>query len=91
MCPTRQYSYVNDKLSRNTLLVLVQEMKRDIIFRRMNLPPSARQISSSQRLSAHLHSTLHRLQSYLKYIGLMKYAKALKMIDELIEINLRNV
>jgi hypothetical protein len=83
--------HVNDKLSRNTLLVLVQEIKRDIIFRRMNLPPSARQISSSQRLSAHLHSTLHRLQSYLKYIGLMKYGKALTMIDELIEINLRNV
>jgi hypothetical protein len=83
--------HVNDKLSRNTLLVLTQEMKRDIIFRRMNLPPSARQISNSQRLSAHLHSTLHRLQSYLKYIGLMKYAKALKMINEMMEINLADV
>jgi hypothetical protein len=83
--------HVNDKLSRNTLLVLIQEVKRDIIFRRMNLPPSARQISNPERLSAHLHSTLHRLQSYLKYIGLMKYAKALKTISEMIEINLGNV
>jgi hypothetical protein len=82
--------HVNDKLSRNTLLVLTQEMKRDIIFRRMNLPSSARQISDPQRLAAHLHSTLHRLHSYLLYIGLMKYAKSRKMISNMIEINLGN-
>jgi hypothetical protein len=65
-----------DKLSRNTLLMLTQETKRDIIFRRMNLPPSARLITESQRRAAHLNSTLHRLHSCLQYIGLAKYANA---------------
>jgi hypothetical protein len=83
--------HVKNKLSRDTLLVLTQEIKRDIVFRRMSLPPSARQISDPQRLAAHLHSTLHRLHSYLQYIGLMKYAKALTMISRMIEINLGNV
>jgi hypothetical protein len=80
--------HIHDKLSRNTLLVLMQEMKRDIIFPRMSLPSSARQISDPQRLDAHLHSTLHRLHSYLQYIGLLKYVKVLKIIRSMIEINL---
>jgi hypothetical protein len=37
--------YIQDKTTRNTLLLLVQEVKRDIIYRRMNLPPSAQQIT----------------------------------------------
>jgi hypothetical protein len=31
--------HIPNKLYRNTLLMLTQEIKRDIIFRRMNLPP----------------------------------------------------
>jgi hypothetical protein len=31
--------HIRDKESRNALLLLVQEIKRDIIYRRMNLPP----------------------------------------------------
>ncbi len=48
--------YVRDKESRNALLLLVQEIKRDIIYRRMNLPPSAHQIIGPRRLTAHLGS-----------------------------------
>jgi hypothetical protein len=73
--------HISDKLSRNTLLILTQEIKRDIIHLRLNLPPSARQVTEPQRLAAHLNSTLHRLHSYLQYIGLAKYAKA-TMIEE---------
>jgi hypothetical protein len=79
--------HVKDKLSRNMLLLLTQEKKRDIIFRRMNLPPSARTVTDPQRLAAHLNSTLRRLQSYLEYIGLAKYVKALKMVNKMTEIN----
>jgi hypothetical protein len=39
--------HIQDKLLQNTFLILTQEMKRDIIFRRLNLPPSARQITDS--------------------------------------------
>jgi hypothetical protein len=82
--------HIPDKLSQNTLLVLTQEIKRDIIFRRLNLPPSAREVSEPQRLAAHLNSTLHQLHSYLQYIGLAKYAKATTMLQKMIEINLEN-
>jgi hypothetical protein len=80
--------HIRDKLSRNVLLILTQEMKRDIIFRRMNLPPSARQVTEHQRLAAHLNSTLHRLNFYLHYIGLAKYGNAATMLKIMMDINL---
>ncbi len=57
--------HIPDKITRNTLLLLVQEVKRDIIYRRMNLPPSAQQITDPRRFAAHLDSTLRRLHSHL--------------------------
>jgi hypothetical protein len=83
--------HIPDKLSRNVLLILTQEIKRDIIYRRLNLPPSVRQITDPPRLAAHLNSTLHRLHSYMQYIGLVKYAKAIKMLHKMMEINLEKV
>ncbi len=80
--------HIPDKLSRNTLLMLTQEIKRDIIFRRLNLPPSARLITETQRLAAHLNSTFHQLHSYLQYLGLAKYVKATTMLQKMMEINL---
>ncbi len=70
--------------------MLTQEIKWDIICRRMNLPPSAWLITDPQCLTAHLHSTLRQLHSYLQYIGLRKYAKATEMLQKMMEINLEN-
>jgi hypothetical protein len=83
--------HIPDKLSRNTLLILTQELKRDIIFRRLNLPPSANQATDPPRLAAHLNSTLQRPHSYLQYIGQAKYAKATQMLHRMMEINLENL
>jgi hypothetical protein len=80
--------HVHDKSSRNAILLLIQEVKRDIIYRRMNLPPSAQQVTDPRRLAAHLDSTIPRLRSYLQYIGLLKYKKAVDLLLELQEHNL---
>jgi hypothetical protein len=55
---------------------VIQEIKRDIIYRRMNLPQSVQQVTASQWPAAHLDSIIHRLHSYLQYIGLVKCVKA---------------
>jgi hypothetical protein len=80
--------HVHDKSSRNAILLLIQEVKRDIIYRRMNLPPSAQQVTDPRRLAAHLDSTIRRLRSYLQYIGLQKYKKAADLLFRLQEHNL---
>ncbi len=84
------FIHIRDKLSRNTLLILVQELKRDILFRRMNLPSSARQVTDPPRLAAHLNSTLRRLHSYMQYIGLAKYLQSTIMLQKMIDINLES-
>jgi hypothetical protein len=71
----------------NALLLLIQEIKRDIIYRWMNLLPSAQQEAAPSQLAAHLNSTLQRLLSYLQYIGLAKYVKAMETLYQLQEIN----
>jgi hypothetical protein len=80
--------HIHDKLSRNAILLLIQELKRDIIYRRMNLPPSAQQVTDSRRLAAHIDSVIRRLRSYLQYIGLVKYKKAAELLLRLQELNL---
>ncbi len=80
--------HVQDKPSRNAILLLIQEVKRDLIYRRMNLPPSAQQVTDPRRLAAHLDTTIRRLLSYLLYIGLLTYKKAADLLLRLQECNL---
>jgi hypothetical protein len=47
--------HIHDKASRNALL-LIQEIKRDIVYRRMNLPPSAQKVTDPRKLRAHIDS-----------------------------------
>ncbi len=71
--------HIQTKPTRNTLILLTQEIKRDIIYRQMNLPPPlhpTQQVTAPQQLAVHLNSTV--LYSYLQYIGLVKYAKAIE-------------
>jgi hypothetical protein len=80
--------HIHDKGSRNALLLLIQEIKRDIIYRRMNLPPSVQQVTDPRRLGAQIDSAIRRLCSYLQYIGFIKYAKAAETLQRLQELNL---
>jgi hypothetical protein len=75
--------YVRNKESRNALLLLIREIKRDIIYRRMSLPPSAHQIIDPRRLTAQLGSAARRLHFYLQYIGFVKYTKASETLQRL--------
>jgi hypothetical protein len=80
--------HINDKQSRVALIMLIQEIKRDIIYRRMNLPPSAQQITHRQRITAHIDQAVRRLISYLEYIGLHKYQDATNLLKALQTANL---
>jgi hypothetical protein len=80
--------HIHDEELRNALLLLVQEIKRDIVYRRMNLPPSAHQITDPRRLTAHIDSAIWRLCSYLQYIGFIKYTKASETLQRLQDLNI---
>jgi hypothetical protein len=80
--------HIHDKELRNAVLLLVQKIKRDIIYRRMNLSPSAHQVTDPKRLASQIDSAIRRVCSYLQYIGFVKYAKASATLQHLQELNL---
>jgi hypothetical protein len=78
--------HIPDKITRNTLLLLVQEVKRDIIYRRLNLPPSAQQIPiHGDSLPTWILPC--RLHLYIRFIGFVKLSKASEVLAQLQEIN----
>ncbi len=81
--------YIPHKATCNAILLMVQEIKSDIIYRRMNLPQSAQQITHPQRLVTHLDSSIRRLRLYLQYIGIVKYRKPMEALQRWHEINLK--
>jgi hypothetical protein len=80
--------YTHDKLTRNAFLILTQEIKRDNIYKCMNLPPSGRQVTSPQRLVAHLDSTIRRLHSFFQYIASAKFGEAVSVLQPMRDLNL---
>jgi hypothetical protein len=54
---------------------VTQEIKQDIIYRRMNLPLSAQQVANPQRLLSYLGHIFRPVISYLQYV--LKYKQAI--------------
>jgi hypothetical protein len=75
--------HIQYKFTRNTFVFLTQEINRDIIYRRINLPPSARQVTNLRRLIVHLDSTFHfhKISSYFQYIVLIKFANVISTLQ----------
>jgi hypothetical protein len=63
---------ISDKLTRYSILVIIQEIKRCIIFRRMQLVEPLRQEVPKIRMQAHLLSVTRKLISLLEYQGIVQ-------------------
>ncbi len=63
---------ISDTLVRHSILVLIQEIKRDIIFRRMQLLVPLHQEVLRNRIHAHLLSSIRKLISLLEYQGIVQ-------------------
>jgi hypothetical protein len=70
--------------------MVTQEIKRDIIFQRMNLPSSGKQVANPRCMGTHLDQVLWWVISYLQYIGLLKYKRALTKLQNIQEININD-
>jgi hypothetical protein len=63
---------ISDKLVQYCILVMVQEIKRNIIFRRMQLTEPTRLEVPKIKLQAHLLSVIQKLISLLEYQGVVQ-------------------
>jgi hypothetical protein len=80
-----------DKLVRFCILALVQEIKRNIIFRRMQLTEPSRQEVSRLRLQAHLLSVIRKLISLLEYQGIVQNNAPISFLKALNTVICTNV
>ncbi len=82
---------IPDKLVRYCILVLVKEIKRNIIFRRMQLTEPSRQEVPRLRLQAHLLSVIRKLISLLEYQGIVQNKAPISFLKVLNTVICTNV
>ncbi len=74
---------VSDKLIRYSILVVIQQIKRNIIFRRMQLAEPLRQEVPRIRMQAHLLSVTRKLISLLEYQGIVQNNAPISLLTAL--------
>ncbi len=77
---------ISDPLVQNSILVLVQEIKRDIIYCRMQLQEPLRQEVLRIRVCAHLLSCTRKLTSLLEYQGIVQNKAPISFLTTLSDI-----
>jgi hypothetical protein len=82
---------ITDKLTRYIILVTIQEIKRSIIFRRMQLSEPTRQEVPRIRMQAHLLSVTRKLISLLEYQGVVQNKTPILFLTSLSSTIISNV
>jgi hypothetical protein len=78
--------HVQDSKTQQALILLVQEIKRNIIYRRMNPSTSTRNGAVEMlRIRAHLLSTIKKTLSFLEYQGIRGNLAAQTMLRSMIQ------
>jgi len=79
--------YLHDEAARCTILQLMQEVKRDVLYRRMNIRPTQQGAAVPKtRIQAHLIGTVNKLSRLLEYQNLRSGNEAKRILDKLNEI-----
>jgi hypothetical protein len=69
-----------DGTTRKVLILFLQEIKKDIIFRQAQLAEPRRREELQPRIQAHLLSVITKLQALLEYQGVLNYTDALALL-----------
>jgi hypothetical protein len=72
--------HVPDGTTRKVPILFLQEIKRDIIFRRAQLAEPRHREELQPRIQAHLLSVISKLQAFLEYQGVLNYTDALVLL-----------
>jgi hypothetical protein len=81
--------HVPDATTRKVLILLFQEIKRDIIYRRSQLQEPRRREELHPRIQAHLVSVINKITSLLEYQGTVQFSDGLSFLKRLSRIVLQ--
>jgi radical SAM superfamily enzyme len=75
--------HIPDANTRKVLILLLQEIKRDIVYRRAQLQEHRRREELHPRIQAHLVSVINKISSLLEYQGTLQFADGLSFLKRL--------
>jgi len=79
--------HLQDGEIKKTLILFIQEIKRDIMYRRMNIMEGHRNRQMPLvRIQAHIMSVVKKIISILNYQGTMKVQKSREIMEQMLEI-----
>ena len=79
--------HLQDGEIKKTLILFIQEIKRDIMYRRMNIMEGHRNRQMPLvRIQAHILSVVKKIISILNYQGTMKVKKSREMMEQMMEL-----
>jgi hypothetical protein len=81
--------HIPDATTRKVLILLLQEIKRDIVYRRAQLQEPRRREELHPRIQAHLISVINKISSLLEYQGTLQFADGLSFLKRLSQIVLQ--
>jgi hypothetical protein len=81
--------HISDATTRKVLIIFLQEIKHDIIYRRAQLQEPRRLEELHPRIQAHLISVINKISSLLEYQGTLQLADGLSFLQRLSQIILQ--
>ncbi len=81
--------HIPDATTRKVLILLLQEIKRDIVYRRAQLQEPRRHEELHPRIQAHLTSVINKISSLLEYQGTLQFTDGLSFLKRLTRIVLQ--
>jgi hypothetical protein len=79
--------HLQDGEIKKTLILFIQEIKRDIMYRRINIMEGHRNRQMPLvRIQAHILSVVKKIISILNYQGTMKVKKSREMMEQMMEL-----
>jgi hypothetical protein len=81
--------HVPDATTRKVLILFLQEVKRDIIYRRAQLQEPRRKEELHPRIQAHLVFVIKEISALLEYQGALKFSDGLALLKHMSRVILQ--
>ncbi len=81
--------HIQDATTRKVLIIFLQEIKRDIIYRQAQLQEPRRQEELHPQIQTHLVSVINKISSLLEYQGTLQFVDGLSFLQRLSRIILQ--
>jgi hypothetical protein len=81
--------HITDATTRKVLILFLQEIKRDIIYRRAQLQEPRRREELHPRIKAHLISVINKISALLEYQGALQFFDGLALLRRMSQVILQ--